>query len=172
MIIFPPAGRAAGRGSAEGDFQLKTCSSSFIQFEKPCIDCRTACIVVRLAARQHFISKYCSLGKCDINPRQRLPISPLLHLLSTSGPNCCRALISIGKNTCYWTSPSSCYVKQPPIYTSTLIDRYIFCLRIHDITNEIFPDSRFLPQWTRCLTTSLMLLGPMTVRARVTPARL
>ena len=96
----------------------------------------------------------------------------MLHSLSTSGPNCCRALISIGKNTCYWTSPSSCYVKQPPIYTSTLIDRYIFCLRIQDITNEIFPDSRFLPQWTRCLTTSLMLLGPMTVRARETPARL
>merc|ERR1712037_28 len=62
----PASGRAAGRGSAEGDFQLKTCSSSFIQFEKPCIDCRTACIVVRLAAGQHFISKYYSLGKCGI----------------------------------------------------------------------------------------------------------
>ena len=86
--------------------------------------------------------------------------------------------VLIGKPTLLLDLVSySCYTKQPtlPIYTSTSITRFEFWFMDYlqpGFTSQIISDSQFLLQWTRCLTTSLMHLVPMTVRVKVTLVRL
>ena len=80
--FFLSAGRAAAGGwSAEGNFQLKTCRvlwfhpvQKTVHWLQNCLHCSQ-----KLAARQHFMSKYCLFEKREINSRQKLPISPLMH---------------------------------------------------------------------------------------------
>ena len=116
-VIFSLQGEQQQEGGLlKGIFSWKNAEcNSFIQFKKPCIDCKIARIVVRLAARQHFMSKIL-LSWILWNQLQTkvanftsdaLHVYTWLQLLQSPK-------VSIRETTLLLDlPPSSCYTKQP-----------------------------------------------------------